>query len=158
MTVRSTLLMILGVLLTAGLIFLLGESYGSAKTEKQLNATVSAAQQKTLELSEKNRKIEQELQDATDLAVKTKAENDAKVNDLFNQLRDARTRNDGLRNNIQSFARGAGVSEDSLSACKRRSEALGALLDEALSVSEESARDGEQCEGGIRALLAPNSR
>ncbi len=69
-------------------------------------------------------------------------------------LRSARLERDGLRDQITSFASGGDATTDTLAACRGRSSALGALLDEALSAGESCAADGEAESAKLRAVLS----
>ena len=61
--------------------------------------------------------------------------------------------NGRLRDEIDAFARGRGVSDDSAAAASERAATLGLLLAEALRADAESANDAERNADAVRAVL-----
>jgi len=111
---------------------------------------VAQAESAAREATEALRKREQEnakrLQDA-----ETKRQADLRKQDRV--AAGLRTERDSLRNSITAYAEAYGAAGDSEAAARDRAVALGNLLQEALQSSEESAIDGERCEGNVRSLL-----
>lgn len=132
-----------------------GAKAGAARVQALRDADTIKAQQAALQAQDAARKQEQlltqQLQEAQ-RAFETERERSASTAAAVLRYR---TELGGLRDQLTAYAAGGvgGASQDTITACRGRSETLGALLDEALRVSEESAADGERCESGIRALL-----
>jgi len=69
-------------------------------------------------------------------------------------LQRTRLERDGLRDQVTAFAGGGQPADDSVTACRVRSEALGKLLVDGLRVQEDLASGAESASGDVRALLA----
>ena len=118
-----------------------------AQMQADSNATALAA-------SEAYRRLEQEA------AAKVKGAQDALDKERKNatriaaDLRTERERANGLRDQIAAFASGGGpAAEDSISACRDRSNKLGDLLERSVRVQESLASGAESEASNVRALL-----
>lgn len=134
-------------------IYVKGKKAGRAEVQVVLDRAVAEHAAAARDAEHTFRQLEQALTARIQEAQNALTVERAASHKVVVALNRARTERDGLRDQITDFARRGDPAADTVAACRDRAQALGALLDEALRVGEESAGDGESCEAGLRAML-----
>lgn len=138
---------VVGVVLEVALVAGLTYHYTAKHFELKEQAAAAAQVQANLALSEKNRALEGQLNQAKQDALNARASAQAQVASVAAAFR---ADSDGVRNALAVALRG--TSADSLAACEQRSARAGDLLADGLRVQAELAGAAESLAADARAV------
>lgn len=138
---------VVGFAIETALVIGITYHYTAAHFELKEKAAAAAQVQANLELSEKNRALEGQLQQAKQDALNARASAQAQVASVAAAFR---ADSDGVRNALAVALRGS--AGDSLAACESRSARAGDLLADGLRVQAELAGAAESLAADARAV------
>lgn len=138
---------VVGAVIYAGVFTYVGYHYTAKHFETKEQAAAAAQVQANLALSERNRALEGQLNQAKQDALNARASAQAQVASVAAAFR---ADSDGVRNALAVALRG--TSADSLAACEQRSARAGDLLADGLRVQAELAGAAESLAADARAV------